>query len=186
MTVHSPARMAGRNVGQLVGGLKAEAPPKVGVITIIQIDATVAGAVDTDAGEAGQIQACSQPAGQIFVGRRRQMLVEEGVIQRRHRRPQPLSQHIAFGPGNDATAGECSSNPSQEAVAVQTAGAVARRQDIDLPGCFEGAAAVKYSRALMAPVPGTVPAGDREYRLRRIPWRAVDRRTDPTGGCRPL
>ena len=112
VTVHPPARMAGRNVGQPVGGLEAKAPPEVGVVAIVQIDAAIAGAVDADAGEAGQVQSRPQPADQIFVGRRRQMLVEEGVIQRRHRRSQPLGQHIAFGPWKRRhRRGECGSDP---------------------------------------------------------------------------
>lgn len=75
VAVHSPTRMAGGNFRQLVRGFKAEPPPDMGVIARVESDALMAGALNADPLDARRIQPRPNPAGQIFVGRNRQMIV---------------------------------------------------------------------------------------------------------------
>ena len=96
VAVHSPARMAGRNLRQLVSSLKAEPSPEMGVIAPVQIDALIAGALHADRLDPRRGQPHSQPARQILVSRNRQMLIEQRVIERRNRFPQALGQRIGF------------------------------------------------------------------------------------------
>ena len=138
VAVHPPAGMTGGNFRQLMRGFKAEPPPDMGVIALVESDALMTGALNANPLDARRIQPRPNPAGQIFVGRNRQMIVQPAVIQRRDHGLQPLGQQLdlsARKPG--PVQRQFGANRGDEAVAVQAAGAMTHRQNFNLAGGFK-------------------------------------------------
>lgn len=122
--VHPPAGMAGGDVRQPVGGFEAEPPPDVRVFVAVQIGALVAGALDADPFEPRHRQPRAQPAGQVFVGRYREVIVQPGIIQGRHDFSQSFGKPVGFAAGKRCPVRrQLGPDPRQEVVAVQAAGA---------------------------------------------------------------
>src|SRR5579863_8672963 len=76
MTVHASALVTGRNVRQTMRRFENVTPPDVGLLVAVDIGAFVQGALDTHLFNACNPETISYPAGEVFVGR-----LLEAVVQ---------------------------------------------------------------------------------------------------------
>ena len=187
VAVHPPARMAGRDLRQAVGGLKAEPVPQMGLVRGVQVGPLVAGAADADGVDAGHGQALAHPAGQVFIGRDRQLLVQVPVVQWGHARLKRLREGRGLTAREGRPVGrERGAHAGGEAVPMQAPGAVPGGEDGNAPGGLEGGRGqmeevLSHARSLLRLPSAT--ARDRPAPPAQTPWPAVGRsRTRRRGG----
>ena len=163
MTMHAAALVAHRDIGQLVGGLEAVAAPDMGMAVGVEVHARVRGALDADLGDAGDLEfgfeALADPAGDVLVGRLRDVRVQQPMVQRGDAALEAVAQRADFSAGKRGPAGgKFGADGGQVAVAVQATRAVAGGQRVDLAGGLEaGRSGEKGSRKSRHPDSVTRP-----------------------------
>jgi hypothetical protein len=82
MAVHSTALVANRHVGQLMRRLEKVSAPDMRMVVRVQIDTLMLRTLDADRAKTGDLQAGTQPAGQVLVGGLLKLTVQVVVVKR--------------------------------------------------------------------------------------------------------
>ena len=131
--MHAPALVAHGYVRQPVRGLEDVAAPDVGVSGQVEVCPLMRGALDADLLDARDVQVIPNPAGQVFIGRLLHVLVEKSIVELGNPRLQLAAQPLDLSTGKPRPPGrQCATHFGQEAVPVEPASAMIRRQDVDM------------------------------------------------------
>jgi hypothetical protein len=144
VTVHAPALVARRDMGQTVRRLKDVAPPNVGAPCPVQIHTLIRCTLNADLFEPGHIQVFPHPAGEVLICRVSYLFVEQAIVQKSNAifecGPQPV--HFTARKVRPFLR-QGASDLCQEAVPVEPARPVPLRKDVYVSGCFENSRRTK-------------------------------------------